>query len=100
MALETEVQALTRLGFEELGGAVAGIGRIHQAIAQRAFGASGPGATPARVAHDAVARRVYGGLRLASNAAATPRRRRRPGCATSRSRARREAASRSACSTA
>ena len=58
-----EVQALARLGFEELGGAIAGIGHLHRAIADRAFGASGPGATPARVVHDAVARRVYGGLR-------------------------------------
>ncbi|MDX6640242.1 MAG: hypothetical protein QOF12_1253 [Solirubrobacteraceae bacterium] len=59
-----EVRALTQLGFDEIGGAVAGIGAIHQAIADRVFGATGPGATPVRVAHDAVARRVYGGLRL------------------------------------
>jgi pimeloyl-ACP methyl ester carboxylesterase len=64
-----EVEALTRLGFEELGGAVAGIGNIHRAIAGRAFGASGPGATPARIVHDAAARRVYAGLRAGASAA-------------------------------
>jgi pimeloyl-ACP methyl ester carboxylesterase len=64
-----ELAALTRLTLDELGGAVAGIGRIHKAVADRAFGASGPGAGPARVIHDEVARRVYGGLRLGASAA-------------------------------
>jgi pimeloyl-ACP methyl ester carboxylesterase len=63
-----ELSALTRLTLDELGGAVAGIGRIHKAIADRAFGATGPGATPARVIHDAVARNVYGGLRAGAAA--------------------------------
>lgn len=45
-----EVRALAQLGFDEIGGAVAGIGAIHQAIADRVFGATGPGATPVRVA--------------------------------------------------
>jgi pimeloyl-ACP methyl ester carboxylesterase len=60
-----ELAALTRLTFDELGGAVAGIGRVHRAIAGRAFG---PTATPARVIHDAIARRVYGGLRTGASA--------------------------------
>src|SRR3954454_4427595 len=68
MQPNAEVQALTQLGFEELGGAMAGIGRIHKAVADRGFGASGPGATPARVIHDAAPRRVYGGLRLGAGA--------------------------------
>lgn len=63
-----ELSALTRLTLDELGGAVAGIGRIHKAVADRAFGASGPGAAPARRIHDAVARNVYGGLRLGASA--------------------------------
>jgi pimeloyl-ACP methyl ester carboxylesterase len=60
-----ELSALTRLTLDELGGAVAGIGRIHKAIADRAFGATGGRGrvTPARVIHDTVARNVYGGLR-------------------------------------
>jgi pimeloyl-ACP methyl ester carboxylesterase len=62
-----ELAALTRLTLDELGGAVAGIGHVHKAIADRAFGATGPGATPARVVHDEVARRVYGGLRLGAS---------------------------------
>src|ERR687891_431712 len=49
-----ELAALTRLTLDELGGAAAGIGRIHKAIADRAFGATGPGAKPARVVHDEV----------------------------------------------
>src|SRR5919112_6406270 len=63
-----ELAALTRLTLDELGGAVAGIGRVHKAVADRAFGASGPGAKPARAIHDEVARRVYGGLRLGASA--------------------------------
>jgi pimeloyl-ACP methyl ester carboxylesterase len=64
-----ELAALTRLALEELGGAAGGIGRIHQAIADRAFGASGPGARPVRTVHDEIARRTYGGLRAASGVA-------------------------------
>jgi pimeloyl-ACP methyl ester carboxylesterase len=63
-----ELSALTRLTLDELGGAVAGIGRIHKAIADRAFGASGQGAAPARQIHDTIARNVYGGLRLGASA--------------------------------
>jgi pimeloyl-ACP methyl ester carboxylesterase len=63
-----ELSALTRLTLDELGGAVAGIGRIHKAIADRAFGATGAGATPARAIHDAIARNVYGGMRAGAAA--------------------------------
>src|SRR3954466_10470165 len=63
-----ELAALTRLTLDELGGAAAGIGQIHKAIADRAFGASGPGAAPARRIHDEVARRVYGGVRPRASA--------------------------------
>ena len=63
-----ELSALTRLTLEELGAAATGIGQIHKAIADRAFGASGPGAAPARRIHDAVARNIYGGLRLGASA--------------------------------
>jgi triacylglycerol esterase/lipase EstA (alpha/beta hydrolase family) len=62
-----ELAALTRLGLDELGAAATGIGEIHRAIADRAFGASGPGAAPARRVHDGVARNVYGGLRLGAS---------------------------------
>jgi hypothetical protein len=63
-----ELAALTRLMLDELGGAVAGIGRVHKAIADRAFGASGPRAAPAWRIHDAVARNVYGGMRVGASA--------------------------------
>jgi pimeloyl-ACP methyl ester carboxylesterase len=56
-----ELRALTRLAFDELGGAAAGVGQVHQAIADRAFGAAGSG--PPRAIHDAVAGGVYAGLR-------------------------------------
>src|SRR3954451_6406096 len=67
-----ELAALARLTLDELGGAVAGIGRIHKAVADRAFGASGPGAAPARRIHDHVARNVYGGVRVAARAPGPP----------------------------
>ena len=56
-----ELRALARLTFEELGVAAGGIGQIHRAIADRAFGAAGSGAL--RAIHDAVAGGVYGALR-------------------------------------
>jgi pimeloyl-ACP methyl ester carboxylesterase len=64
-----ELSELTRLAISELGAAAGGIGRMHRAVADRAFGASGPGGAPARAVHDAVARRVYGGLRNGAQAA-------------------------------
>ena len=59
-----ELQALARLTFEELGGAAGGIGQVHRAIADRAFGAAGSGAP--RAIHDAIAGGVYAGLRGAA----------------------------------
>jgi pimeloyl-ACP methyl ester carboxylesterase len=58
-----ETRALTRLAFGELRGAVGGVGQIHQAIADRAFGAVGAVALPARTVHDAIANGVYGAVR-------------------------------------
>ncbi|MEA2254822.1 MAG: hypothetical protein QOG35_867 [Solirubrobacteraceae bacterium] len=63
-----ELRALSRLTFDELAGAVDGIGAVHRAIAQRAFGAAGPGARGAQAAHDAIAGGVYAGLRGAAGA--------------------------------
>ena len=62
-----ELRALTRLTFEELGLATGGIGQIHRAIADRAFGAAGSG-TP-RAIHDAISGAVYGGLRVGAGLA-------------------------------
>jgi pimeloyl-ACP methyl ester carboxylesterase len=62
-----ELRALTRLTFDELGLATGGIGQIHQAIADRAFGAAGSGAP--RAIHDAIAGAVYGGLRAGAGLA-------------------------------
>jgi hypothetical protein len=56
-----QLSALTRLTFDELGHAAGGIGQIHRAIADRAFGRVGSG-TPRRL-HDAIAGAVYAGLR-------------------------------------
>ena len=64
-----ELRALTRLAFDELGVATGGIGQMHLAIADRAFGAAGPQASPSRVAHDAISRAVYAGLRGATTVA-------------------------------
>lgn len=78
-----ELQALTTLAFEELRHAAGGIGRVHQAVADRAFSAAGPAARPARVTHDAIAGAVYGAVRgvtgVAGRAAAAALQRRPPG---------------------
>jgi pimeloyl-ACP methyl ester carboxylesterase len=63
-----EIRALSRLAFDELGAAPAGIAGIHRAIADRAFRAPGP-----RALHDAIAGVTYaavgGGFALAGRAA-------------------------------
>src|SRR5690242_19029279 len=59
---DDEVRALAVRAFNELGEAIGGIGGMPGAIADRAFGLSGPGASPTRVIHDAVSRSVYGGI--------------------------------------
>jgi hypothetical protein len=59
-----ELRALTRLAFDELGAAAGGIGEVHRAIADRAFGAAGSG--PARLLHDAIAGGVYATVRGAA----------------------------------
>ncbi|MGZ4276361.1 MAG: esterase/lipase family protein [Solirubrobacteraceae bacterium] len=58
-----EARELVRTGFVELGRAMAGIGGVHLAIADRVFKAVGPGGLPARVAHDAISKSVYATLR-------------------------------------
>src|SRR4051812_7970210 len=63
-----EVRSLARLAFHELSGAAGGIWGLHRAIATRAFQASGPGALPARFAHDRIASGVYSGLAGATRA--------------------------------
>jgi pimeloyl-ACP methyl ester carboxylesterase len=63
-----EIRALSRLAFDELGGAPAGIAGVHRAIADRAFRSAG-----LRAAHDAIAGLAYvavgGGFALAGRAA-------------------------------
>ena len=62
--------ALGRLASAELAGLSRGIGDVHFAISNRVFGALGPGALPARLMHDAIARGTYaavgGGLHSAA----------------------------------
>jgi pimeloyl-ACP methyl ester carboxylesterase len=62
-----ELRALTRLALEELGLAAAGIGDIHRAIADRAFGPVGSGLP--RTLHDGISSGVYSGLRGAAGLA-------------------------------
>jgi pimeloyl-ACP methyl ester carboxylesterase len=57
-----ELRSLARLAFDELRRATGGIGDVHHAVAQRAFGATGRGALPARTLHDAISNGVYAGL--------------------------------------
>jgi len=65
---QTELRALAALGFDELRLATGGIGRMHRAIAERAFRATGPGGLVARTVHDGVTRGVYAGLGLGTRA--------------------------------
>jgi pimeloyl-ACP methyl ester carboxylesterase len=62
-----ELRALTRLTFDELALATGGIGQIHQAIADRAFGPVGSGLP--RTLHDTISGSVYAGLRRAAGLA-------------------------------
>jgi pimeloyl-ACP methyl ester carboxylesterase len=68
-APDGELRELTWRLFDELAAATRGIGRIHQAVATRAFGASGASAAPARVIHDSISRTVYAGIAGAGRAA-------------------------------
>jgi pimeloyl-ACP methyl ester carboxylesterase len=61
-----ELRALTRLTFQELGLAAGGIGEVHRAIADRAFGPVGSGLP--RMLHDTIAGGVYAGLKSAADA--------------------------------
>jgi pimeloyl-ACP methyl ester carboxylesterase len=60
----TELRALTALGFDELRQATGGLGSIHQALAGRVFRAVGPGAALVRPVHERITRGVYAGLGL------------------------------------
>jgi len=64
-----EVRALGAVTGDAVSGGAARVEELHRAIARRAFDASGPGATPVRVAHDVIAGRVYATVRAVSRAA-------------------------------
>ena len=61
---DSELRALTLLGFDELRQASGGIGSINRAVAGRVFHAVGPGAALVRPVHEAVTRTVFAGLGL------------------------------------
>ena len=65
---DSELRALTLLGFDELRQASGGIGSINRAVAGRVFRAVGPGATLVRPVHEAVTRSVFAGLGLGTRA--------------------------------
>jgi pimeloyl-ACP methyl ester carboxylesterase len=65
---DTELRALTLLGFDELRQASGGIGSINRAVAGRVFSAVGPGAALVRPVHEAVTRGVFAGLGLGTRA--------------------------------
>jgi hypothetical protein len=58
-----EVRAAGRLAGRVFGGVVSQVEQVHQAVAKRAFGPTGPVGLPARAVHDGIAQTVYGGLR-------------------------------------
>jgi pimeloyl-ACP methyl ester carboxylesterase len=65
---DTELRALTVLGFDELRQASGGLGSIQQAVAGRVFRAVGPGSALVRPVHEAVTRGVFAGLGLGTRA--------------------------------
>jgi len=65
---DTELRALTALGFDELRQATGGLGSIHQAVAGRVFRAVGPVAALASPVHEGITRGVYAGLGLGTRA--------------------------------
>jgi pimeloyl-ACP methyl ester carboxylesterase len=65
---DSELRALTALGFDELRQATGGLGSIHQAVAGRVFRAVGPGAALVRPLHEAITRGVYAGVGLGTRA--------------------------------
>ncbi|HMJ34673.1 MAG TPA: hypothetical protein VK501_12215 [Baekduia sp.] len=62
----SELGALTELAAEGLSGVVTRVQELHEAVARRSFGPTGPAAAVPRAAHDAVAGSVYGALRNGS----------------------------------
>ncbi|MFZ2174319.1 MAG: alpha/beta hydrolase [Rhodococcus sp. (in: high G+C Gram-positive bacteria)] len=62
----SEVRALTRLAFDEVGGAAEGVAHIHRAISERVFTGIqlgvGPAAIPTKALHDGIAATVYSGV--------------------------------------
>jgi pimeloyl-ACP methyl ester carboxylesterase len=58
-----ELRALSRLAFDELGGAPGGIGDMHRAVAQRVFRATGPAAGPVEAIHRTVTAASYAAVR-------------------------------------
>ncbi len=65
---DSELRALTVLGFDELRQASGGLGSIQQAVAARVFRAVGPGSALVRPVHEAVTRGVFAGLGLGTRA--------------------------------
>jgi pimeloyl-ACP methyl ester carboxylesterase len=63
-----ETRALGRLGFDELGRAIGGIGGMHRGVAERVFNSVGPAGRPVRVVHDTLSAGVYMGVRAATSA--------------------------------
>ncbi|HEX4980895.1 MAG TPA: alpha/beta hydrolase [Ilumatobacteraceae bacterium] len=64
-----EIRDVGKIAGAVLGGGVSLVEDLHRGIARRSYAASGPGAQPAGVVHDGVARVVYGTLATAARAA-------------------------------
>jgi pimeloyl-ACP methyl ester carboxylesterase len=59
---DSELTALTRLGFDELANATHGIGSIQRAVTGRVFRMVGPGAMLVQPVHERITKGVYAGL--------------------------------------
>ncbi|HWT93634.1 MAG TPA: hypothetical protein VN238_11595, partial [Solirubrobacteraceae bacterium] len=61
--MSEDVKALGELAAEGAGGFAGLVRDTHRAIADRAFGPTGPASAPVRVVHDGVSALVYGAVR-------------------------------------
>jgi pimeloyl-ACP methyl ester carboxylesterase len=63
----SELGALTELATEGFAGAVTRVQELHEAVAARSFGPTGPTASVPRAAHDAIAGSIYAAVRGAGS---------------------------------
>lgn len=67
--LRADAHAAAQIAGRGLAATTAAIGEVHAAIAKRVFGLTGRSATPVRLAHDGISKRVYSAVETGTRAA-------------------------------